>query len=62
MTGKKGFTIGKARKGLYAAGKVLGDINAANRGTLPARIGTRVIGPLVGRAFGALIRGLFGRR
>ncbi len=59
---KKGITIGKVRSGLYSAGKVLGDINAVKRGTVPARIGTRIIGPWVGRAFGALIRGLFGRR
>lgn len=62
MSRKKGITIGKVRAGLYSAGRILGDINAVNRGTVPARVGTRIIGPIIGRLFGALIRGLFGRR
>lgn len=62
MGRKKGLTIGKLRSGLYSSARVLGDINAVNRGTVPARIGTRIIGPYISRIFGGLIRGLFGRR
>lgn len=62
MSEKEGITIGKVRSALYGTSRVLGDINAVKRGTIPARIGTRIIGPLVARAFGALIRSLFGRR
>lgn len=62
MSEKEGITIGKVRSALYGTSRVLGDINAVKRGTIPARIGTRIIGPIVGRLFGALIRGLFGRR
>lgn len=62
MSRKKGITIGKVRSSLYKTGRILGDVNAVNRGTVPARIGTRILGPIVGRLFGSLIRGLFGRR
>ncbi len=62
MSKKEGITIGKVRSALYGTNRVLGDINAVKRGTIPARIGTRIIGPLVAQAFSALIRAIFGRR
>lgn len=59
---KKGLTIGKIRSGLYTSGKILGDVNSVVRGRVAARVGTRVIGPLIANLFSALIRGLFGKR
>jgi hypothetical protein len=62
MSAKKGITIGKVRSALYSTSRVLGDVNSVARGTVPARIGTRIIGPVVAQIFSALIRSLFGRR
>ncbi|MBN1472242.1 MAG: hypothetical protein JW925_10715 [Syntrophaceae bacterium] len=62
MAREKGFTIGKVRKVLYQSSRTLGDINSVVRGTVPARIGTRIIGPLFSKALGGIIRLIFGKR
>lgn len=62
MSKKQGITIGKTRSALYKSARILGDINAVKRGTVPARIGTRIIGPMFSRLLGGIIRGIFGRR
>lgn len=55
MTMKMGVTIGKVRS-------VLGDVNAARRGTIGQRIASRILGKLSGRAIGDIVKGIFGRR
>lgn len=62
MSRKKGFTIGKARSALYGTAKVLGDINAVNRGTVPQRLVSRGLGRLFGNLLGGIMRGIFGGR
>lgn len=50
------ITIGKIRKAAYKTGKALGDVNAVKRGKVGRRIKNRVIGKLVGKAMGALMK------
>jgi len=62
MARKKEITIGKVRNVLYKSSRILGDVNSVVRGTVPARIGTRIIGPLFSKALGEIIRSIFGKR
>lgn len=48
------MTINKIRGFLYLAGKILGDINAAQKGKLPQRILRRIAGKLTGRLLNKL--------
>jgi hypothetical protein len=43
------ITIGKTRKALRKADKILGDINAVKRGTVGKRIRNRGLGWLIGK-------------
>lgn len=56
MRQKIGLTIGKIRSALYGTGKLLGDANAVARGTIPERIGRRVVGGLFSRILSAIFR------
>lgn len=58
----KGWTIGKTRSVLYKSARVLGDVNAVSRDTIPQRIASRVIGGVFAGLLGSIIRTLFGRR
>ncbi len=62
MAGKKGFTIGKLRTGLYGTARILGDVNAVVRGTIGQRLASRGLGWVFGQLIGSLVRGIFGRR
>lgn len=62
MSRKKGITIGKTRSALYQAGRVLGDINAVSRGTVPQRIVSRGLGRFFSQVIGGIVRAVFGRR
>jgi hypothetical protein len=59
---KKGLTIGKTRSALYQSGRILGDINAVNRGTVGRRVARRGMGWSAGRLIGSLMRLIFGGR
>jgi hypothetical protein len=48
--------LNKIRSGLYEVGRVLGDVNAAQKG----KIGRRVARRAAGKATGRLFRRLFG--
>ena len=48
MGKKLGWTIGKTRGVLYQSARLLGDINAVERGTVPQRIVSRGLGFLTG--------------
>lgn len=48
--------INKFRSKLYKTAKVLGDVNAVQKGKVTRRIGVRV----VGKMFGQLMRKIFG--
>lgn len=48
--------INKVRSGLYTSAKVLGDVNAVEKGKVPQRIGRRLVGKLTGRFIGRLFR------
>ena len=54
MTRRKGLTIPKVRRSLYAG--ILSDIQAVRNGRVPRRIARRGVGKLLGRT---LMRGLF---
>lgn len=60
--GIKGWTIGKTRGALYKSGRVLGDVNAVSRGTVPQRIASRLLGGVFASLLGSIIRAIFGRR
>lgn len=60
MGKKKGITIGKTRSALYKAGKLLGDVNAAKRGTIGQRLVSRAAGMATGSLLGSFMRALFG--
>lgn len=62
MSGKRGLTIGKIRSSIYKTGRILGDINAVARGTVPQRLLSRGLGYTFGRMIGSIVRGIFGRR
>ena len=62
MGNKLGWTIGKTRSVLYKSGRILGDVNAVERGTVPQRLVSRGIGYIFGRITGGIVRALFGGR
>lgn len=62
MGKKLGLTISKTRGLLYKSARVLGDINAVARGTVPQRIVGRGIGFLAGTLLGKAMRAIFGGR
>jgi len=44
MQGEVSMTINKVRNVLYTSAKVLGDVNAVQRGKIPQRIARRTVG------------------
>jgi hypothetical protein len=48
--------INKIRSALYGTARVLGDINAVQKGKVPQRIARRVVGRVIGRLLGRLFR------
>lgn len=49
-------SINKARGWLYKSGKILGDVNAIEKGKVPQRIGRRIVGKLIGRGLGKIFK------
>ena len=62
MGKKLGWTIGKTRGVLYQSARLLGDINAVERGTVPQRLVSRGLGFLTGTLLGKIMRTIFGGR
>lgn len=50
------MSIGKTRGWLYFIARLLGDVNAAKRGTVGKRMARRVAGKLTGRGLGRFFR------
>lgn len=50
------MTINKVRSGLYTGGKVLGDVNAVQKGKILQRIARRLAGKLIGRGLGRIFK------
>jgi len=50
------MTINRVRHVLYSVAKILGDINAAEKGRVPRRIARRFAGKITGRFLGWLFR------
>lgn len=48
--------LSRARGGLYTAARILGDINAVQKGKIGRRIGRRLLGRATGRALGKLFK------
>lgn len=48
--------MNKFRGFLYTLGKILGDINAVNKGTVGKRIGRRIVGRAAGKGIGKLFK------
>jgi len=51
------MTINKVRNVLYNSAKVLGDVNAVQRGKIPQRIGRRIAGKYASRIMNNIFRG-----
>jgi hypothetical protein len=49
-------SINKTRSMLYKTARVLGDVNALNRGKVGKRVARRVVGRATGRQLGRLFR------
>lgn len=62
MARRKGLTIGKTRSALYKTARILGDVNAVKRGTIPQRVVSRYVGGFFSQFLGAIVRSIFGRR
>lgn len=50
------MSIGKTRGFLYLLARLLGDVNAVQKGTVGKRAGRRVAGRATGRALGKLFK------
>lgn len=50
------MNINKSRGLLYLLAKLLGDINAVNKGKVARRVGRRVAGKVTGRGLGKLFK------
>ena len=50
------MSINKVRSVLYALAKLLGDVNAIQKGKIATRVGRRLAGKLTGRLLGRLFR------
>jgi hypothetical protein len=48
--------FGKSRSELYGAAKLMGDVNAIQRGTVVKRVVRRLVGRFTGRIMGRLFR------
>lgn len=48
--------MNKFRSFLYTLAKILGDVNAVNKGTVGKRIGRRIVGRAAGKGIGRLFR------
>lgn len=62
MGRKKGLTIGKVRSSMYKSAKILGDINAVARGTVPQRLVRRATGSIASQILSAIVNAIFGGR
>lgn len=49
-------SINDIRNGLYKSGRILGDINAVEKGKIPQRIGRRIVGKLIGRGLSKIFK------
>ena len=49
-------SINKTRSLLYKTARILGDVNAVQRGTVGKRVARRVVGRAAGRQMGRLFR------
>jgi len=49
-------SINKVRSLLYALARLLGDVNAIQKGKIATRIGRRLAGKITGRLLGRLFR------
>ena len=56
MKENKKITIGKTRSTLYKSAKILGDINAARKGTIGRRLTHRITGKISARILSKLVR------
>ena len=50
------MSLNHIRTILYTLAKLLGDVNAVEKGKISRRIGRRLVGKLAGRLFGKLFR------
>lgn len=50
------MSIGSTRGLLYTVARILGDVQAVNKGRVGKRIGRRVVGKVTGRGIGRLFR------
>ncbi len=50
------MSVAKIRTALYRSARLLGDVNAVEKGKVPRRIGRRIAGKLSGRLLGKLFR------
>ncbi|MFD2705447.1 hypothetical protein [Salibacterium lacus] len=50
------MNISKIRSALYKISRILGDVNAAKKGTVGKRIGRRAAGKVTGRFLGKLFK------
>jgi hypothetical protein len=50
------LTIGKTRSMLYKTARILGDVNAVQKGTVGKRIARRYAGKMTGRMLGRMFR------
>jgi hypothetical protein len=50
------MSISKVRGVLYRLGRLLGDVNAIEKGKAPQRVERRIVGRAFGRIFGRLFR------
>jgi hypothetical protein len=48
--------INKVRNVLYTSAKVLGDVNAVEKGKIPQRIGRRIVGKYSARLLNSIFR------
>lgn len=46
----------RLRSSLYAAARILGDINAVQKGKVPQRIARKIVGRFIGRLLGRMFR------
>lgn len=50
------MNVNKVRGGLYKAARLLGDVNAVQRGTVGKRVGRRAAGKVTGRGLGKIFK------
>lgn len=53
---RKKSTITLIRSTLYTVAKILGDVQAVRKGTVPKRVGRRVAGKATGRLLGKIFK------